>query len=67
MKSLLKLQGGDGQRDVRRQAGGGLLVRQVLLGTRHTGAQVGCAAARAGGVRLAVGVLEGESGGAYWL
>lgn len=48
MESLLELQGGGGQRDVRGQAGGGVSVRKVFLGTRHAGAQVGRAAARAG-------------------
>lgn len=59
---LLKLQGGEGQRDVRGQAGRGLLVRQVFLGAGHAGAQVGDTAERAGGVRLAVPLLEGEGG-----
>lgn len=45
---LLKLQGGEGQRDIRGQAGRGLLVRQVLLGAGHAGAQVGDTAERAG-------------------
>lgn len=45
---LLELQSGEGQRDIRGQAGCGLLVRQVFLGTRHGGAEVGETAERAG-------------------
>lgn len=45
---LLKLQGGEGQGDVRGQAGSGLLMRQVFLGAGDAGAQVGGTAARAG-------------------
>lgn len=64
-KPMLELHGGEGQGDVRGQARRGLLVRQVLLGARHAGAQVGDAAERAGRVRLAVPVLEGEGGRVY--
>lgn len=64
-KPLVELHGGEGQRDVRGQAGRGLLVGQVLLGAGHAGAQVGDTAARAGRVRLAVPALEGEGGGGH--
>lgn len=47
-KPLLKLQGGEGQGDIRGQAWRGLLVRQVFLGAGHAGAQVGSTAGRAG-------------------
>lgn len=47
-KPLLKLQGRKGQRDIGDEARCGLLMRQVLLGAGHAGAQVGSAAAGAG-------------------
>lgn len=52
-KSLLELQGGKGQRDIRGQAGRGLLVRQVFLGAGHAGAQVG--GAQVGGASARTG------------
>lgn len=63
-ESLLQLQGGEGQRDVRGQAGRGLLVRQVLLGAAHADAQVGHTARGRGRVGLAIPLLQGERGGA---
>lgn len=47
-KPLLELQGGEGQRDIRGQAGCGLVMRQVFLGARYAGAQVGDAVNMAG-------------------
>lgn len=64
-KPLLELHGGEGQGDVRGQAGRGLVMRQVLLGAGHAGAQAGATAERTGRVRLAVPVLEGEGGGVH--
>lgn len=64
-KPLLKLQGGEGQGDIRGQAGCGLFMRQVFLGAGHAGAQVGDTAERAGRVRLTVPLLEGEGGSVY--
>lgn len=62
---LLELQRGEGQRDVRHEAGRGLLVGEVLLGAGHVAAEVGGAAAGAGRVRLAVPHGEGEGGNVY--
>lgn len=59
---LLELQRGEGQRDVRDEAGRGLLVGQVLLGAGHVAAEAGGAAAGAGRVRLAL-LLRGGQGG----
>lgn len=64
-KPLLKLHGGNRQGDIRCQAGCGLVVRQVFLGAWHGGGQVGGTVAMAGSVRLAVPVLEVESGSFY--